>query len=108
PHQVIASTNGFDVIMPTPFGNQLLMEFAKAAIDGENLGQGEQPDLLCISFSAIDSAGHTFGPYSQEVEDVTLRLDAQLRNFFKYLDDQIGLPNVMMVLTADHGVAPTP
>jgi predicted AlkP superfamily pyrophosphatase or phosphodiesterase len=109
PHKVIKEeAEGYEPILSTPFGNQLLAEFAKAAIEGEGLGQGNQPDALCISFSSIDYCGHKFGPYSQEVQDITLRLDRQLEEFFQYLENKIGLDNVVMVLTADHGVAPTP
>jgi predicted AlkP superfamily pyrophosphatase or phosphodiesterase len=109
PHVVVLSKEkGYENIAPTPYGNQLLAEFAQAAIEGENLGAGPQLDLLCVSFSSIDSCGHRFGPYSQEVQDITLRLDRQLNEFFGYLDEKIGLDHVAMVLTADHGVAPTP
>ena len=87
-HTVFPSpTEGFETIVPTPFGNQLLAEFALAAIDGESLGAGPQPDLLCISFSAIDAAGHRFGPYSQEVQDMTLRLDRDLAGLIGVLEE---------------------
>jgi predicted AlkP superfamily pyrophosphatase or phosphodiesterase len=109
PHTVILSKEtGYEHLMPTPYGNELLAEFARAAIEGEELGLGPQPDLLCVSFSSIDSCGHRFGPYSQEVQDITLRLDRQLNEFFNYLDQKVGLDHVAMVLTSDHGVAPTP
>jgi predicted AlkP superfamily pyrophosphatase or phosphodiesterase len=95
-------------VMPTPFANQILMEFAIAAIEGTGLGKGPQPDLLCVSFSPNDYVGHSFGPHSHEVQDTTIRLDRQLNEFFTYLDKKIGLENVLIHLTADHGVAPTP
>ncbi len=107
PHKVVKPKQGFESIMPTPFGNQLLLEFAEAAIVGEGLGKNSEPDMLCVSFSSIDYCGHRFGPYSQEVEDIVLRFDRQLEDFFADIDKTIGLSNVMMVLTADHGVAPT-
>lgn len=109
PHTINESKGeGAETIMPTPYGNQLLLELAKAAIEGEKLGQGAQPDVLCVSFSSIDYCGHLFGPDSQEVMDITLRLDRQLAELFTYLDQKIGMQNVTMVLTADHGVAPIP
>jgi predicted AlkP superfamily pyrophosphatase or phosphodiesterase len=104
----LSAAEGFENIVPTPFGNQLLAEFAEAAIDGEHLGSGPHPDLLTLSFSSPDAAGHIFGPYSQEIQDIVLRLDQQLAAFFARLDRKIGLANVTIVLTADHGVAPAP
>jgi predicted AlkP superfamily pyrophosphatase or phosphodiesterase len=104
----LSPAEGFENIVPTPFGNQLLAEFAEAAIDGEQLGVGPHPDLLSISFSSPDAAGHIFGPYSQEVQDIALRLDQQLAALFARLDRKIGLANITIVLTADHGVAPAP
>jgi predicted AlkP superfamily pyrophosphatase or phosphodiesterase len=109
PHTVAPSkSDGFETIIPTPYGNQLLEEFAEAAIEGEELGHDPQPDVLCVSFSSVDYCGHAFGPYSQEVQDVVLRLDQQLAGFLKFLDKRLGLQNVEIALSADHGVCPTP
>lgn len=102
PHRVVGD------VTTSPFGNQLLIEFALAAVKGEKLGESDRPDLLCVSFSSNDYVGHRFGPHSQEVQDVTLRLDRQLNEFFNALHERIGLENVMIQLTADHGVAPNP
>ena len=37
-----------------------------------------------------------------------LRLDRELAAFFRYLDQKFGLANVLLTMTADHGVMPTP
>jgi predicted AlkP superfamily pyrophosphatase or phosphodiesterase len=92
----------------SPFANEYTAAFARAAIEGEKLGQDDYADLLTVSFSANDKVGHSFGPYSQEVEDITLRTDRLLGDFFTYIDQKIGLANTIIVLTADHGVAPVP
>lgn len=107
-HKIASSKDNFDNVLVSPFGNQLLAEFAEAAIKGEKLGQGDAPDLLAVSFSSLDAAGHRFGPYSQEVQDMVVRLDRQLEQFFNFLDREVGLAHVLLVLTADHGVAPAP
>jgi predicted AlkP superfamily pyrophosphatase or phosphodiesterase len=107
-HSINVSTNGVDTVMATPFGDELLTQLALAAIDAEALGKGAQPDLLCLSFSTMDSVGHTFGPYSHEIQDEIFRLDRQLQTLFRHIDEKVGLGNVYVVLTADHGVAPTP
>jgi predicted AlkP superfamily pyrophosphatase or phosphodiesterase len=107
-HTIAASKEGFENLGSTPFGDELLREFAEAAIEGEGLGNGTGPDLLCVSFSAVDSVGHRFGPYSQEAQDTVLRLDRQLARLFTFLDQRIGLTHTMIILTADHAVAPAP
>jgi predicted AlkP superfamily pyrophosphatase or phosphodiesterase len=101
-------SEGFETIVPTPFGNTLLAEFALAALDAEQLGRGTQPDVLTVSFSSTDAIGHRFGPYSQEAQDGLLRLDRDLAQLFAAIDKRIGLANVAMVLTADHGVVAAP
>lgn len=101
-------SEGFETIVPTPFGNQLLAEFALAALEGEKLGSGPQPDVLTISFSSTDAVGHRFGPYSQEAQDAMLRLDREFARLFAAIDARIGMKNVAVVLTADHGVVPAP
>ena len=104
PHP-IAGADAFDL---SPFSNDVLAEFAMRAVAEEGLGRDTVPDLLGISFSANDRIGHAYGPDSHEVMDVTVRLDRTLARLFGFLDRTVGLANVVMVLTADHGVAPLP
>jgi len=92
----------------TPFMNEIELAFAEEAVRDEHLGQGDDTDLLAISLSVNDSIGHAFGPYSPQVADVTLRTDRYLASFFAELDKLVGLRNVWIALSADHGVAPNP
>ncbi len=92
----------------SPAGDELTLEFAKALIVGEKLGQDEVPDYLSISFSATDYIGHTFGPASLESEDNLLRLDKTLSDLFAFIDQQVGLDHTLIVLSADHGAAEAP
>jgi len=92
----------------TPWANQMLADLACQAIDQEALGAHSQTDLLGISFSSTDYVGHAFGPYSQEAEDLILRLDQTLAGLFQYLDKRVGLNNCLIAMSADHGVCPLP
>lgn len=94
-----------DNIRYTPFGNTLTLKVAEAAIKGENLGADSVTDFLAINLASTDYAGHKFGPNSIEVEDVYLRLDRDLAEFFKYLDQTVGKGNFTVFLSADHGGA---
>lgn len=98
----------YEALTATPFGNDLLLEFAKQCIVAEQLGQRGTADLLTISFSSNDLLGHIFGPDSHEVFDVTLRSDRTMADLFAFLDDRVGSGNYLVVVTADHGIAPLP
>ena len=104
-----ARANRYEIIRYTPFGNSLTEDFAEAAIVGEELGKHET-DFLTINFASTDYVGHKFGPRSMEVEDTYVRLDQTLERFLAFLDEcqWIGRTNVMVFLTADHGVADVP
>lgn len=92
----------------TPFANDYLVDFAKAAIENEDMGTDDVTDLLTVSLSSNDLVGHLYGPYSHEVQDITLRTDRTLAALFSYLDQKVGRDNYVVALTADHGVAPVP
>lgn len=106
PHALAVSDNPGRAILQTPYADELVMEAALAAIPAEGLGADDVPDLLAISFSAHDYAGHLWGPESWEVLDLKLRLDAALGHLFEALDEQLGRGGWAAVLTADHGVTP--
>lgn len=94
-----------DNIRSTPFGNTLTLKAAEAAIKGEQLGADSITDFLAVNLASTDYAGHKFGPNSIEVQDVYLRLDRDLAEFFKYLDDKVGKGEYTVFLSADHGGA---
>lgn len=105
----LKDTNGeWNLIKATPFGNSLTKDMALAAIEGEQLGTNEHTDFLCVSFSSTDYVGHQFGSRSIELEDTYLRLDRDLSELLTYLDENIGVGNYMLFLTADHGAVSVP
>ncbi|MFM7703366.1 MAG: alkaline phosphatase family protein, partial [Rubrivivax sp.] len=95
-------------LLASPFGDELTLAFARAAIEGEGLGQDDKPDILSVSLSSHDYVNHAFGPESRLSHDHLLHLDRQLQGFFRYLDARVGSDRYMAVLTADHGFADTP
>lgn len=105
PHPIDSSLTR---IKTSPFGNTLVNELAKAAVNGENLGNDSATDFLAISFSSTDYVGHRFGPNSIEVADTYLRLDRDLGDFLSYLDKKVGAGNYIVFLTSDHGVVDVP
>lgn len=91
----------------TPYANALLLDFAREAVEQEELGADGVTDVLFVGLCANDFVGHRWGPYSDEVAEMTAATDAQLAAFFKFLDARVGAGNYWVALSADHGVAPT-
>jgi predicted AlkP superfamily pyrophosphatase or phosphodiesterase len=98
----------YSEILPTPFSDDLLFSFARAAIAGEKLGKGPAPDILIVSLSAHDYINHAWGAESRLSHDHLLQLDRMLGEFFNDLDEIIGRENYIAMLTADHGFMPAP
>jgi hypothetical protein len=98
----------YDVIGSTAFANEYELEFAKELVVYENVGRGPATDLLSVSLSANDILGHQVGPDSPEMHQMALDLDRQLADFISFLGHQIGLANVWIALSADHGVSSLP
>lgn len=95
---------GVDVGL-SPLAGTLITDMAIAAVVGEQLGKGEETDMLCVSYSHTDVIGHKWGTRGEHVDDAYLELDKELARFFHALDAQVGKGNYMVFLTADHGAA---
>ena len=87
----------------SPAGDRIVLDFAKQALVEEQLGADETTDYLAVSFSSTDYVGHVFGPSSLEAEDNILRLDRTLADLLAFVDAEVGLDNVLVVFSADHG-----
>jgi predicted AlkP superfamily pyrophosphatase or phosphodiesterase len=93
----------------TPLIGDLLVQMARAAIDGEQLGRDEDPDLLMVSFSWFDHVYHLYGPYSWEMQDALVKLDRQISDLISAAERAAGgRQNLLVVITADHGGAAIP
>jgi len=111
PHDLVKNwdaNSGFDILKPTPFGNNITTDFAIEAVEKELLGADVNTDFLAISYSSTDYVGHLFGVNSKEVQDTYLRLDADLKRLFDTLDKRVGKEEYTVFLTADHGAVDVP
>jgi arylsulfatase A-like enzyme len=100
----------YSAVGATPAANAYELDFARALITGEQLGNHPVTDMLVVSLSANDIVGHQYGPDSPESRQMVDTLDQQLDSFFSWLDKTIpgGLASTWIALSADHGVAPVP
>jgi predicted AlkP superfamily pyrophosphatase or phosphodiesterase len=98
----------YTLLMASPIVDELTVDFAKALVQNEKLGQDSVPDYLAISLSGTDYVGHLFGPASLESEENLLRLDRTLADLFDFIDKTVGLESTLIVLSADHGTPEAP
>ena len=100
----------YNRLKASPFLDELTLDFARAAVEGEQLGSNPAgvPDLLGVSLSAHDYVNHAYGPESKMSHDHLQRLDRMLASFLSYLDGKVGAGNFVVVFTADHGFPNTP
>lgn len=102
------TSNFYSSMALTPHSGGVILDLAEKCIEHELLGRDDEPDLLWIGLSNIDAIGHAFGPESQEIQDSFIKTDSLLAKFMIKIENQLGIENVLFILTGDHGVAPVP
>ena len=98
----------YSALAASPFGNEMIEAFAEKALENEQLGRHEDTDVLTVSFSSNDYIGHEYGSDSPEVHEISVRSDVLLEKLLQAVDHEVGLANVVVVMTADHGGGPVP
>lgn len=70
-------------------------------------GEAKRPSLLLLYMSAVDSAGHAYGPDSVEVESAIGEVDAAVGRLLAGLDARgLGLDaHATVIVVSDHGMA---
>jgi len=91
----------------SPFIDDATGELARLVLAEEELGMRGSTDFLAVSYSATDTVGHLYGPFSAESEDALERLDRELGLMLDALDARFG-DNYVLALSADHGVQALP
>lgn len=102
----VDSYNSNFLIMPQSVEH--FFKFAKAVFKEEKMAQDNITDIFCLSISATDYCGHTFGPDSREVQEMYVQVDKMVADWIDFLDEAVGRKNYTLVITSDHGVAPVP
>ena len=97
----------YEIVGRTAASVQYQLDFAQTLIDAEKLGENPAgvTDMITISISSTDINGHAFGPDDPSQEALIVQSDALLDSFFTHLDKTIGLRNILIAVTGDHGVA---
>lgn len=92
----------------TPFLDGATLALAKQGIEKLSLGQRRTTDYVAVVLSQVDNASHYYGPLSLETLDVLMRLDRELGEFFRFLDEKIGAGQYVLALSSDHGFPNVP
>ena len=110
PHQLPDKPGkaSYTAMTTSPFGNDYTLQTARAFVEAERLGKRGFTDLLTLNLSSNDYVGHTFGPHSLEVQDITFRTDRQLGAFAAFIEKYLDGAPWVLAITSDHGVAPIP
>jgi len=101
-------TRDYRILMATPWGNTFTKDMAIAAIVNEQLGKGEATDLIHIGFNSTRYLADHYTTWSVEMEDTYLRLDRDMAHLLEFLDNELGLENVLVYLTAENALAVDP
>jgi len=105
PHDVAGAEKPAKAFRATPRGDALVFDLAEAALDHH---ADDRPLLLTLSLSSHDYVGHVFGPHSWEMWEELAALDRALADFLDSLERRFGSDGFAVMLSADHGVSPTP
>lgn len=104
PHTLADAEGYYGNWTRTPFANKFVLDSAFEALSAQGMGLDSIPDLLTINLSSNDYVGHSFGPDSPEVMEISVATDKHLAEFFRAIDKKMGLRDVLIIVTADHGV----
>ncbi|HEV2600871.1 MAG TPA: alkaline phosphatase family protein [Candidatus Babeliales bacterium] len=97
-----------DPIQKSPLGNQICLDLAVECINTHLPKNSTDSMVLWLELSALDYAGHMYGPECMETIDIIYHLDKQLQQFLKQVTKTVDKKKLLFILTADHGIEPIP
>ncbi len=101
-------TNYYDQWQHSPFADAYVARMAASLVETMQIGKHAGTDFLGVSFSSPDLVGHSFGPHSQEIQDMYANLDRSIGGLLNQLDTIVGAGEYVVALSADHGVTDIP
>lgn len=105
PHNPTTTTDPKRTFRLMPQSTDQLLDLARESVMRLGLGDDAVPDLLVLSVSSLDYAGHVFGPGSWEYVDHLNRIDKAVGHFLAELEER---STVAVMITSDHGGALLP
>lgn len=103
PHALATTEKPFKTFVSAPQSVEYLLDMTRALVDQYQLGADAHPDLLMLSVSSTDYAGHGYGTASWEYLDVLIKADRALGVLVRELESKA---TIAVVITSDHGGTP--
>jgi len=101
-------TRPYEHFLQTPAANKLVFELARICVDEHMTKNPNDQMLLWLCPSSLDRAGHEFGPDSVHITDLIYHLDLELYRFYNYITKHVRKKEVLLIVTADHGMGYPP
>ncbi|MBT4595289.1 hypothetical protein HOD08_05425, partial [bacterium] len=102
------SPHAYSEIRATNYVDRFVFKAAKQCIE-ENFTDGQDDKLfIWLSLSALDFAGHMFGPDSREAANIIYHIDEELDKLIQLVHSKVSPAKSLFLLTGDHGVMPIP
>ena len=87
-------------VIHSPYGNKIIRDFAMSQIINEQYGKDNIPDVLTLHFTTRSVHGKHNSMFDAETQDMLLRLDMEIADILKIVDDEVGLENTLVALTS--------
>jgi predicted AlkP superfamily pyrophosphatase or phosphodiesterase len=102
------ASNPLHLFEKTPRANQRILDCSLACVKKHVSRKHKNRLLLWVCLSPFDKLVHQYGSNSMEAIDMIYHLDKQIQQFMRKTLRIIGKHELIVALTADHGVMPTP
>jgi hypothetical protein len=79
-----------------------------AVLQSYPVGEDETTDLVLVNFKSPDYVSHAYGPSSAELKETLAELNRQLARAITLLVKKAGPDQLLLVVTADHGMPGEP
>lgn len=79
-----------------------------AVLESQPLGEDDITDLVLVNVKSPDYVSHAYGPASPEIRETLAELDRQMSKALTVLASKAGTDNLVVAITADHGMPGEP
>lgn len=87
-------------VLQSPYGNKLIRDFMVAQLLNEEYGRDDVTDILTVQLTSKSAERPSAAAFEAETEDMLLRLDREIADMMKILDEEVGLENTLIITTA--------